>query len=269
MGQDQAAAGAGAMKRAPTLALAALCLAGAALTAAPARAAGAGGVELDAVHIDLGDRAALQRGAKLFINYCLSCHSASYMRYNRLGRDLGISDELIKKNLLFAGSQVGDLMVTTMPAEDSQKWFGVAPPDLSLTGRARGAEWLYTYMRSFYIDHSAPSGWNNKLFENVAMPHVLYELQGVQRPVIAAEEEVMEGRLVTVEKIQRFELVRPGKLTPAEYDQAVSDLTHYMVYMAEPAQLQRYTVGFWVVVFLLLLLVPAWLLKKEYWKDVP
>jgi len=142
------------------------------------------------------------------------------------------------------------------------------PAGLKPHGRPRGAEWLSTYLRSFYIDDGAPSGWNNKLFENVAMPHVLYELQGVQRPVLGAEEEVMEGRLVTVEKIESFELVRPGKLTPAEYDRAVSDLTHYMVYMAEPAQLRRYTVGFWVVVFLLLLLAPAWLLKKEYWKDV-
>ena len=230
--------------------------------------AAGGGVTLDRAHINLSDKASLQRGARLFVNYCLSCHSASYMRYNRMGADLGISDQLIKKNLLFAGTQTGDLMITTMPEEDSKRWFGVAPPDLSLVGRSRGGDWLYTYLRSFYLDESTPSGWNNSLFENVAMPHALYELQGIQQPVLGMEEQVFEGETVEIEKITGFTVERPGSMNTKEYDRAVLDLVNFMVYMSEPARLKRHTIGFWVIIFLLLLLVPAYLLKKEYWKDV-
>ena len=223
--------------------------------------AGGGDVHLDEVYINLRDQASLQRGAKLFSNYCLSCHSAAYSRYNRVGKDLGISDDNIKEHLMFAGDKVGDLMTTTMPVEDAQKWFGVAPPDLSLIARSRSPDWLYTYMKSFYIDESSPSGWNNTVFENVAMPNVLYGLQGNQLAVYEAngDNKVFAG----------FEMEEgTGTMTEVEFDQAVTDLTNFLVYLGEPAVLKRYKVGVFVLLFLVVLLIPCYLMKKEYWRDV-
>jgi len=232
--------------------------------------------KLDPVKIDLSDKASLQNGARIFVNYCLSCHSASYMRYNRMGQDLGISDELVKENLLFAADKVGDLMKAVMPKEDARIWFGTAPPDLSVTSRSRGPDWIYTYMRSFYREDKSPSGWNNTVFPHVAMPHVLYEWQGHQRAVFRTEKEThraeQDGKLVekTVEKsvFDRFELERPGSMSTQEYDKAMRDLTNFMVYLGEPARLQRFTVGIYVLIFLAVFLVIAYLLKKEYWKDI-
>ncbi|MDO8706251.1 MAG: cytochrome c1 [Sulfuricaulis sp.] len=224
-------------------------------------ASGGEGIKLDSVNIDLGDKVSLQRGARIFVNYCLSCHSASYMRYNRMGHDLGISEELVKENLLFAADKVGDLMKAVMPKEDAKLWFGVAPPDLSLVTRARKPEWFYTYMRSFYRDTKSPSGWNNTVFPHVAMPHVLYEWQGDQRAVFKKDAhgvEVFEG----------FELERPGTMSKEKYDEAMRDLTNFMVYLGEPAKLVRYRIGIYVLIFLAVFLVFAYLLKKEYWKDV-
>ncbi len=234
-------------------------------------------VKLDPVQIDLDDRASLQRGARIFVNYCLSCHSAAYMRYNRMGHDLGISDELVKENLLFAADKVGDLMKAVMPKDDAKAAFGVVPPDLSVIARSRGADWLYTYMRSFYRDAKSYSGWNNTVFENLAMPHVLYEWQGHQRAVYRIEKRVSRVEQpdgTRVEKIteeqlfDRFELDRPGTLSPQEYDAAMRDLTGFLVYLGEPARLVRYRVGIYVLIFLAVFLVLAYLLKKEYWKDV-
>ena len=219
-----------------------------------------GTVECDPVNVDLGDQDSLQRGARIFVNYCLSCHSAGYMRYNRMGRDLGISDELVKENLLFAADKVGDLMKAVMPKEDARDWFGVAPPDLSLIARSRKPAWLYTYMRSFYRDDKSPSGWNNTVFAHVAMPHVLYEWQGHRRAVFKNEN----GR----QEFEKFELERPGTKTPEKYNEAMRDLTNFMVYLAEPAKLVRYRIGIYVLIFLAVFLVFAYLLKKEYWKDV-
>jgi len=246
--------------------------------AVPAVAPGgkSGEVKCEPVKIDLGDKMSLQNGARIFVNYCLSCHSASYMRYNRMGQDLGISDELVKDNLLFAADKVGDLMKAVMPAEDARKWFGTAPPDLSVVSRSRGADWLYTYMRSFYREDKSPSGWNNTVFPNVAMPHVLYEWQGHQRAVMRVEKQTHHveegGKTVekTVEKqvFDRFELERPGSKSPQEFDQAMRDLTNFMVYLGEPARLHRTTIGIYVLIFLAVFLVLAYLLKKEYWKDV-
>jgi len=216
-----------------------------------------GQIECDRVKIDLGDKASLQRGARIFVNYCLSCHSASYMRYNRMGRDLGISEELVKENLLFAAEKVGDPMKAVMRKEDGAAWFGTPPPDLTLLTRWRSPEWVYTYMRSFYRDSSSPSGWNNVVFANVAMPHVLYEWQGEQRPVFDDNHRFV-----------RFELERQGTHTPQEFDRAMRDLTNFLVYLGEPAKLERYRIGVWVILFLLVFLVVAYLLKKEYWKDV-
>jgi ubiquinol-cytochrome c reductase cytochrome c1 subunit len=227
---------------------------------AGAFAAGGHGAKLDPVSIDLGDQASLQRGARIFVNYCLSCHSAGYMRYNRMGHDLGISDELVKENLLFAADKVGDLMKAVMPPDDGKKAFGTAPPDLTLAARNRGPKWIYTYMRSFYRDDKSHSGWNNTLFPHVAMPHVLYEWQGSQRPVY----KTVDGAPV----FDRFELERPGTMSPEQYDAAMRDLTNFMVYLGEPAKLERYRLGVFVILFLLVFGVFAYLLKKEYWKDV-
>lgn len=243
---------------------------------APAAFASGDGAKLDPVKIDLGDEVSLQNGARIFVNYCLSCHSASYMRYNRMGQDLGISDELVKENLLFAADKVGDLMKAVMPKEDARDWFGTAPPDLSVITRSRGADWIYTYMRSFYREDKSPSGWNNTVFPHVAMPHVLYEWQGHQRAVLRTEKETHrveeDGKLVekTVEKqvFDRFELEKPGSMSPQEYDKAMRDLTNFMAYLGEPARLQRFTVGIYVLIFLAVFLVIAYLLKKEYWKDI-
>jgi ubiquinol-cytochrome c reductase cytochrome c1 subunit len=227
---------------------------------AGAFAAGGHGAKLDPVEIDLGDKPSLQRGARIFVNYCLSCHSAGYMRYNRMGHDLGLSDELVKENLLFAADKVGDLMKAVMPAEDAKKWFGVAPPDLTLIARSRKPAWVYTYMRSFYRDDKSPSGWNNTVFPQVAMPHVLYEWQGHQRAVFKTENGVPT--------FEKFELERKGSMTAEQYDEAMRDLTNFLVYLGEPAKLERYRIGVFTILFLLVFLVFAYLLKKEYWKDV-
>ncbi len=222
--------------------------------------AGGNRVKLDPVKIDLGDQASLQRGARTFVNYCLSCHSAGYMRYNRMGQDLGISEELVKENLLFAADKVGDLMKAVMPAEDAKKWFGVVPPDLTLIARHRKPAWVYTYMRSFYRDDKSPSGWNNIVFPHVAMPHVLYEWQGRQRAVFKNDNGVPV--------FDKFEHERPGTMSKEKYDEAMRDLTNFLVYLGEPAKLERYRIGVFVILFLLVFLVFAYLLKKEYWKDV-
>lgn len=214
-------------------------------------------VQLDHAPDKLDDVAALQHGAKLFVNYCLNCHSASYMRYNRL-TGIGLTEQQIKDNLLFTGDKVGDLMTIAMRQDDAKHWFGVAPPDLSLVARARtselgsGADWLYTYLRGFYRDDSRPTGWNNVVFENVAMPHVLWELQGEQ--VMGADK--------------RLKLATPGKLTPQQYDDAIGDLVAYLQYMSEPTLKLRHKVGVGVLIALALLLVLTYALKREYWKDI-
>ncbi len=232
--------------------------------------------KLDSVKIDLTDRPSLQRGARIFINYCLSCHSASYMRYNRMGHDLGISDELVKENLLFAADKVGDRMQAVMQPSEAKDWFGVAPPDLTLETRYRGPDWVYTYLRSFYRDPKSISGWNNTVFPHVAMPFVLYEWQGEQHAVFRTAKitshEVKDGKpvvIVTDEKVfDHFELAKPGTMTPQQYDQSMRDLTNFMAYMAEPTKLERMRIGVYVLIFLAVFFVVAYLLKKEYWKDI-
>lgn len=258
--------------------LALLCLLGVPAAAGAAEAGlSCGEVECDAVRVDLDDTASLQRGARIFVNYCLSCHSASYMRYERMGQDLGISEELVRENLLFATNQVGDLMKAAMSAEDAEDWFGRPPPDLTLVTRYREPEWVYTYMRAFYRDNDSPSGWNNVVFPNVAMPQVLYEWQGEQRlrtgageerPAAGVQAAQEEGHGGNDTVLARLELAQPGTLTRAEYDLAMRDLTNFLVYLGEPAKLARYRVGFYVLIFLAVFLFFAWLLKKEYWKDV-
>lgn len=223
--------------------------------------ASGGSVHLDDVDIDMSDTASLQRGAGLFVNYCLSCHSAAYMRYQRMSEDLQIPKEVVEDNMMFTSDRIGGLMKSTMPAEDAKTWFGKAPPDLSLIARSRGPEWIYTYMRSFYLDDNSPSGWNNVLFEKVAMPHVLYNLQGARHAVFKKDEH-------GTEVFDHYEMVKPGSMNEDEFDIAVRDLTNFMVYLAEPARMVRYKLGVYVLIFLAIFLVFAYLLKKEYWKDV-
>ncbi len=227
--------------------------------------AAGGGVHLDSADIDLSDQASLQRGAKLFVNYCLSCHSAAFMRYNRMGRDLGLSDDQVKDNLMFASEKVGELMTVAMPQADSKRWFGNPPPDLSVISRARGVDWLYTYLRTFYQDEKRPFGVNNVVFPDVGMPHVLWELEGLKKPVYKTEKGADGHETHT---ITGYETVVPGKLSAEEYDVAVRDLVNFLSYLGEPVQLERKRLGLWVMLFLGILFVLAYLMKKEYWKDI-
>ncbi len=227
-------------------------------------------VYLDRAPINASDNASLQRGAALFINYCLNCHSANYMRYNRL-TDIGLNDKEILENFVapFTGGKVGDLMKNTMDANESKAWFGAQPPDLTVIARSRasgdgsGADWLYTYLRTFYRDASRPTGWNNVTFPNVGMTHVLWELQGEQE--MKPTQVRGEGFMATVDKPV---LVKPGKLSALDYDRAVADLVNYMVYMGEPAAKSRKNIGLAVLIFLSLLLPLVYALKKNFWKDV-
>jgi ubiquinol-cytochrome c reductase cytochrome c1 subunit len=214
------------------------------------------GVKLDRAPIDPNNQASLQRGAKTFVNYCLNCHSAAYMRYNRL-QDIGLTDEQIKSNLMFAGEKVGDTMTVSMPKADAKAWFGVTPPDLSVEARARGADWLYSYLRGFYRDDTRPTGWNNVVYDKVAMPHVLWTLQGEQ--ILKIDEKTDTHHLV---------LEKPGTMTPAEYDATIADLVNYLVFMAEPFKERDKNLGLLVLAFLGLMFVLTYYLKKEFWKDI-
>jgi ubiquinol-cytochrome c reductase cytochrome c1 subunit len=227
-------------------------------------AAGGQGIHLDKANIDPTNTQSLQRGARLFVNYCLSCHSASLMRYERMGKDLGISEELVSENLMFTGGKVGDLMkVATAPA-DAKEWFGTVPPDLTVIARSRGVDWLYTYLRSFYRDDARNVGVNNLAFPDVGMPHVMWELQGWQEPIITTIKD-HDGKEV---KVVDLELVEPGLMTPKEFDRAIRDLVNFLDYMGEPAKHDRRALGVKVLMFLFVFLVLAYLLKREYWKDV-
>ena len=219
-------------------------------------------LKLDSADIDPHDAISIQRGARVFVNYCLNCHAANAMRYNRL-TDLGLTEQQIKENLLFTGDKVGDPMTISASRKDQRQWFGVEPPDLSVIARSRGTDWLYTYLRTFYRDKNLPSGWNNLAFPNVGMPHVLWQLQGIQ--VLKTESEEHEGHMIEHKKLV---LEKPGSLSALEYDKLVRDLVNFLSYMGEPEKTKRSQIGIVVLFFLLLLLVPAWLLKREYWKDV-
>ena len=231
------------------------------LLAMPALAMAAGGhsVPLDKAPVNLADQDSLQRGARMFVNYCLNCHSASAMRYSRL-QDIGLTEQQIKDNLLFSAEKPGELMKIGMTKADGKAWFGATPPDLSVIARSRGADWLYTYLRGFYRDDTRATGWNNTVFDKVGMPHVMWSLQGEMVPVFKKEGEH--------ETIARLELAKPGSVTLAEYDAMVGDLVNYLVWMGEPAQVQRKQLGVIVLLFLAGFFVIAYYLKKEFWKDV-
>ena len=224
--------------------------------------AAGGGAHLDRANIVPDDRQSLQRGARLFANYCLSCHSASYMRYNRLSESLGLTEAQIVENLMPAGGKIGSVMKVAMSAEDAREWFGTVPPDLSVISRSRGVDWLYTYLRSFYVDESRAMGVNNVVFPDVGMPNVLWDLQGTQKAIYAKHDGdhgvVLEG----------LEITEPGQLTPREFDRAIRDLVNFLAFMGEPAKQERISLGIKVLLFLFFFLLVAYFLKKEYWKDV-
>jgi ubiquinol-cytochrome c reductase cytochrome c1 subunit len=218
--------------------------------------------KLDPAPINTRDVVSIQRGVQVFVNYCLSCHSAHYMRYNRL-LALGLTEEQIRDNLMFGEGKLGDTMTVAMRRNDAKQWFGVAPPDLSVIARSRGADWLYTYFRSYYHDDSTATGWNNLVFPNVAMPHVLWDLQG-QQALEVKEEQGPHGK----HAVSGLVLAKPGTLARGEYDKVVADLVNYLVFMAEPDRAARVRLGYLVLIALGVLFALFYLLKREYWKDI-
>lgn len=228
-------------------------------------ASGGEGYHLLTAPIDSHNKASLQRGAKLFVNYCMGCHSLEHQRYNRMARDIGLTDEQVKENLIFTGAKVGDTMKNAMNKSEAKGWFGVVPPDLTLIARSRGVDYLYTYLLTFYEDPSRPFGVNNAAFPNAGMPHVLWELQGMQKPVYEKHKNA-EGH--EVETLTGFELVQPGSMNPPQFKESMADLVNFLSYVGEPIKLERQRIGVWVILFLALAFVVFYLLKKEYWKDV-
>ncbi|AUX60595.1 cytochrome c1 [Simonsiella muelleri] len=246
------------------------------LVAAPMGVAVANTAHYEHVELDPRNQVSLQRGAQIFVNNCLSCHSASAMRYNRL-QDIGLTEDEIKKNLMFTTDKVGDVMQAHMAPADAKKWFGTVPPDLTLIARSRGADYIYAYLRGFYKDPTRPTGWNNTVLPNAAMPHVLWEQQGVQavkldkdgKPVVHEEHGVKTPQLEWESTGKLTRMTKEGDIITNDYDEYVRDLTNFMAYMAEPAQVQRKQIGYLVLLFLIAVMLPlAYFLKKEFWKDV-
>ncbi len=241
----------------------------AALGIASGAQAAEGGIAWDKAPVNTSDTASLQNGAKLFVNYCLNCHSAAFMRFNRL-KDIGLTDQQIKDNLLFTTDKVGETMKSAIDPRQAKEWFGANPPDLTVIARSRaghggtGADYLYTFLRTFYRDDTKATGWNNLAFPSVGMPHALWQLQGDRRPVF--EEHHSHGRVEHVFK--GWEQVSAGSMTPLQYDQAVGDLVNYLQWMGEPAQNTRVRIGVWVLIFLGVFTVIAWRLNAAFWKDI-
>lgn len=235
---------------------------------ATAAMASGSGVHLEHADVDVNNKGSLQRGVKYYVNYCMGCHSLSYSRYNRIASDLGLTEEQVSKNLIFTRDANGDvekagaLMKNGISQKDSAEWFGAPPPDLTLVGRSRGADWVYSYLKAFYVDKTRPMGVNNTVFPNVGMPHVLWELQGLQ------EKHCTKGEGEHAVEHCEMKTVKPGSMSATEYDQVVRDLTNFLAYVGEPAQSARKTYGIFTLLFLALFAVLAYFLKKEYWKDV-
>ncbi len=217
---------------------------------------------LQSANISLNDVTAMQRGAKLFFNYCSGCHSLQYLRYSRIAEDLKLDPKDVERNLVFTGAKVGEHATNHMPQAGGTQWFGKAPPDLSLEARSKGPDWIYTYLKSFYLDPSRPLGWNNTLFANASMPNPLWELQGLQ--VAKPKAEGGHGHEAGIE----LDLHTPGRQTPEQFDQTARDITAFLTYAGEPAALQREAIGVWVLLYLALFTFIAYLLKHEFWKDV-
>jgi ubiquinol-cytochrome c reductase cytochrome b subunit len=244
-----------------------------ALTALPLKAVGASaGVHLDDMQPDLHNQSSLQSGAATYMNYCMGCHSLQYSRYERVADDLGIPHDLMSANLVFDPDQkLGALMGNSMDSAAAKRWFGAKPPDLTLVARARGTDWLYTYLRTFYADTGRPWGVNNKVFADVGMPHALVELQGLAECVVApvdAARDPLTGKDVHEQPCGSLEITQPGELSPEEFDTAVYDLVNFLAYVGEPAALSRQRTGVYVLMFIALFFVFTWLLNREYWKDV-
>ncbi len=234
------------------------------LAASSSFASGGAEVHLDRAPINLKDMASLQRGARTFINYCLNCHNAQFMRYSHLTQ-LGLTEQQIKDNLMFTTDKIGDTMVSALDPADAKDWLKSVPPDLTLSARVRGSDWLYTYMRGFYRDDASPTGWNNTVFKGVSMPHVLHDLQGTQAMVQVGEKHDHDGKM---EPIMKLAIDRAGSMSAGEYDHNVADLVNYMTFMAEPARTQRTQLGVLVLFFLVIAFFVTLALKHEYWKDV-
>ena len=228
--------------------------------AAPVFAAKGG--NLDSAGTNVFDQASLQRGASLFVQYCMGCHSMQFQRYQRLVADLGLTEEQVEQFLIMGEREITDYMMSSMPYEESVEWFGKAPPDLSLTSRSRSPDWIFTFLRGYYL---TDEGWNNTVLENPAMPHVLWDLQGIQRAVTETRTESDGNETVVVVGL---ELEREGRLSPQEFDRVVRDITAFMQYVGEPAKLKRQRVGIWVLLFLSLFTFLSYLLYREFWKDV-
>jgi len=224
-------------------------------------ASGGAGVEHSGANIE--DTASLQRGAKWYVNYCLGCHTLSYQRYNRLAEDLDLSEEMVMQNLVYSDAKFGETMSIAMDPDQAEAWFGKIPPDLSLIGRSRGADWVFSYLRGFYQDGNG--GWNNTLLPNASMPHVLWRLQGIQTPVYRTETSESG---FSHEVIDHFELTTPGTQSPEEFEETARDIAAFLDYVGEPAKLKRKGIGVWVILFLVLFTFIAYLLKVEYWRDV-
>jgi ubiquinol-cytochrome c reductase cytochrome c1 subunit len=212
---------------------------------------------------DLGDRASLQRGAALYMNYCSGCHSLKYLRYSRMAEDLGLTEDEVMKNLNFTGAKYGEQVLVSLSEADANKWFGKMPPDLSLISRVRGSDWIYTYLKSFYLDESRPLGWNNKLFPNASMPNPLWQMQGMQHAEYGEPDKATGDR-----PVHGLKVTTAGTQTPEQFDQSVRDITTFLEYAGEPAALKREKLGVWVILFLAFFTLMAYVLKHEYWKDV-
>ena len=241
-----------------------LLLAGASMAPLAVSAADSG-VHLDEPGNALANTASLQRGAKYFVNYCLGCHSLKYVRYQSLIDDLGISEQQLMESLMFTAEKPTEMMMIAMNGADAERWFGVTPPDLSLTSRSRGSAWIYTYLRSFYLDETRPVGVNNLVLPNASMPHVLAPLQGYQQAVFV---DVVDEEGNHHQDFVRFEVPEGGALTPEEYDEVVRDIVNFLEYVSEPVKLERQAVGMGVLAFLLVFFLFAFFLKREYWKDI-
>jgi len=239
-------------------------------------ASSASDIPLEKAYINLKDKASLQRGAKLYMNYCLGCHSLTYMRYNRMAKDIGITKangevntKLVQNNLIFTGAKMSDAILSAMPKKSAKQWFGVSPPDLTLAVRIRGAHWIKTYLKSFYEDPKRPLGVNNLLYPDVAMPSVLVSLQGIQQPIYQEYKTDKEDKEKNkTRRIVHLELVKEGSMSERQFDAAVNDIVNFLAYTARPETLPRQAIGIWVILFLILLAIVSYLLKREYWKDV-
>lgn len=237
-------------------------------SAAPAVAAGTG-ADLEKADIDPSAIPSLQRGARNYMNYCSGCHSAQYVRFNTIGEHLELSDDQLVDNLMFNAEKTFETIRAAMPAADAERWYGVAPPDLSLMARSKGADYIYTFLKSFYVEEDSPTGVNNIVMPATSMPHVLWELQGYQRANFSEHEETDNaGNVTTTSHFEGFEQVSAGKLNAEDYDDFVRDTVNFLAYIAEPIRGERRKIGTWVIMYLIVFCIIALMLKKQIWKDV-